>query len=251
MDIGATVPGLLTKHPAVTGVTLTGSRARDKASRWSDWDFLVETTDFAAVSAALPALTEKLAPLSYIWDPLSRHHVFMLILRGPVKIDLIFNFLHPPESPWDSRYPRASPWHFITQASLDLNPVTSLKPTVCAIIQHSGTTIHPRVNPWNSALRVIRRDTLAGVNSHFWDWILWIGSKKVRGNPDIVKKELDKMYIHLLKPLGCDKVPDSVEEAVSDFTAAFQRKMRLLHTRVNPALRTEVVRGLQEMGFQI
>ena len=37
-----------------------------------------------------------------------------------------------------SRYPWASPWHFINQASL------------------VEAYIHPRVNPWNSALRVIR-----------------------------------------------------------------------------------------------
>lgn len=198
MDIGARVPELLTKHPDVISATLTGSRARGEAIRWSDWDFLVETADFEAVSGTLPALTEKLQPLSYLWDPLSHLHIFMLILKGPEKVDIIFDRPHQPESPW-----------------------------------------------------TVNQETLTRINGHFWDWIFWIGNKEARGNKDVVSKELAKMYTHLLKPLGCPKGPDSVEEAVSDYILAFQRKKSLFHIKVDSLLGNEVVKGLKAMGFQI
>lgn len=198
MDIGALVPELLLKHPGVANVILTGSRSRGEATRWSDWDFLINTTDFEAVSSALPVLTEKLKPLSHLWDPLSQHQVYMLILKGPEKVDIIFDRPHRPEPPW---------------------------------------TIKP--------------DTLACVNSHFWDWILWTGSKKVRGQTDTFTKDMGKIYTHLLKPLGCIKIPGSIEEAVREYKAAFRRKKSRFHTEIDPTLEVEVVNGLKVMGFQI
>ena len=100
MDIATVVPQLVMKHPAVSSVALTGSRLRGDATEWSDWDFLVETADFKAVSAALPSLTGSLDPLTHLWDPLSRHATYMMILRGPVKIDLIFDRPHRQDPAW-------------------------------------------------------------------------------------------------------------------------------------------------------
>jgi hypothetical protein len=94
------IPGLLKKHPLVKKVSLTGSRAGNRATEWSDWDFLVEVSDFDAFSASLPALFKDLEPLSWLWDPLSRHRIFMMILKGPVKIDIIFDLPPKPAPPW-------------------------------------------------------------------------------------------------------------------------------------------------------
>jgi hypothetical protein len=41
-----------------------------------------------------------LEPLARFWDPLSRHRNFILVLRGPRKVDLLFDESHRPEPPW-------------------------------------------------------------------------------------------------------------------------------------------------------
>jgi hypothetical protein len=198
MDLGAVIPELLKKHTSVRRVDLTGSRLAGGAAWWSDWDFLVEVTDFGAVSVALPALTKRLEPLSHLWDPLSLHAVYMMILKGPTRVDVIFNRPHQQEPPW-----------------------------------------------------IINSDTIALVNSHFWDWILWLAGKEARGTKNMVTKELEKMYGHLLAPLGCARSPGSIEEAVRDYLAAFKRQKSRFHTEVDPALGIEVIKGLKMMGFQL
>ncbi len=198
MDIAAVIPQLVMNHPAVSSVALTGSRLRGNTTEWSDWDFLVETTNFEAVSAALPALTESLNPLTHLWDPLSRHAVYMMILRGPVKIDLIFD--RPQQ----------------------------------------------RKPAWTAS-----DGTLAMINSHFWDWILWIAGKEASGKEGVSVKEFQKMYDYLLAPLGCTRTPGSVEEAVKCYLAAFQKQKSLLHLDISPALETEVIKGLKKMGFEL
>jgi len=198
MDIGVTVPDLLIKHPAVSQVTLTGSRLRGDATEWSDWDFLVETDNFQKVAQDLPTLIKKLEPLSQLWDPLSSHMIYMFILRGPIKVDIVFDLPHQKEPPW-----------------------------------------------------TISHDTIAIINNHFWDWILWIACKATHGRKDIVDVELKKMSKYLLEPLGCTKIPDSVEEAVRCFTSTIKKQQNLHGTTVNTTLRKEVINGLKAMGFQV
>jgi hypothetical protein len=186
------------RHPVVSNVILTGSRSSGNAAEWSDWDFLIETADFEAVAKALPSLTESLNPLTRLWDPLSHHKVYMIIIRGPVKIDLIFDRLHQPEPPW-----------------------------------------------------TVNGNTISLINSHFWDWILWLASKKVRGFQDVTREEFQKMYDYLLAPLGCLRIPNSVEEAVTDYLNTFKHQENLLKIEVDRALETEVIKGLRAMGFKL
>ena len=198
MNLAKIVPDLLKMHPAVRRVNLVGSRSKGLALKYSDWDFFVDTTDFDAVSTALPSLTQELDPLSYLWDPLSHQSVYMMILRGAIKVDIIFAHRQQQKPPW----------------------------TV-----NSGTIIP--------------------INNHFWDWILWIASKEARGSMDIVSKEFKKMYSYLLAPLGCTRIPDSVEEAVREFILLFGEHKRLFNTVADPALETEVINGLKAMGFHL
>src|SRR5205823_621318 len=65
-------------------------------------DFVVETDDFATLSADLPALCEDLDPLAQQWDRLSSRMCWMMLLPGPVKVDLIFP---------DERHQQEPPWH--------------------------------------------------------------------------------------------------------------------------------------------
>jgi hypothetical protein len=99
-DLGRRVTDVVGAHPQVRSVRLAGSRARGTATAHSDWDFQVDAADFPAVAGDLPALVEPLGPLAQLWDPLSRHHVYALILAGPVKVDLLFDVPHRPAPPW-------------------------------------------------------------------------------------------------------------------------------------------------------
>ena len=91
----------LMRHPAVRRVELVGSRSEGRATARSDWDFLIDTDDFGAVAHDLPALCAPLAPIAMQWDRLSSFHCWMLMLRGPIKIDLIFpDQPHYQKPPW-------------------------------------------------------------------------------------------------------------------------------------------------------
>lgn len=87
-------------HPAVRRVRLVGSRAEGRATPLSDWDFFVETEDFAAVAPVMAALTAPLQPLAKQWDRLSETYCWMIIIPGPTKLDFIFAEPHEDEPPW-------------------------------------------------------------------------------------------------------------------------------------------------------
>ena len=174
-------------------IELVGSRARGEARADSDWDFRVEARDFDAVAAALPELVAPLEPLAQQWDRLSDEQCWMLILRGPVKVDLIF-----PDEP------------------------------------------HQKERPW-----VPGPDTLAGIDDHFWDWMLWLRAKEAAGKEEQVEAELDKLFGHLLAPLGVDAPPSSVADAVDSYLAARQRAERRFGRSVNRAVEQGVAPSLR------
>jgi predicted nucleotidyltransferase len=104
----ATVRAALEPHPAVYSVELAGSRARGSETALSDWDFQVETSDFARLAADLPQLVDPLEPLARQWDRYSPHPTYMLMLRGPLKLDLLFRERRPgSRTPWRSTSRRA------------------------------------------------------------------------------------------------------------------------------------------------
>ena len=69
--------------------------------------------------------------------------------------------------------------------------------------------------PWTAG-----PDTLAAIDQHFWDWVLWLGSKHLRGRRELVTSELVKLTNHLLRPLGLADRPATIEEAVRAYTTA-------------------------------
>jgi hypothetical protein len=179
-DLAASVKAALLPHPHVLTVELVGSRATGSATRLSDWDFEVMTDGFGAVGRELPAMVGELQPLAQQWDRISEYPCYMLMLIGPVKVDLIF-----PGEPYES------------------------------------------LPPWS-----VSPDTLDGIDQHFWDWILWLASKREKGQDDVVRRELEKMTEHLLRPLGVDRVPGSLESAVQRYRAARDERERSFGTRV-------------------
>ena len=170
-----------------------GSRATGRAGPDSDWDFRVATRDFATVAAALPSLLAPLEPLAQQWDRLSDEQCWMLILRGPVKVDLIF-----PEEP------------------------------------------HVHEPPW-----VPSAENLGAIDAHLWDWLLWLRGKERSGKEELVAAELEKLFVHLLRPLGVERVPSSVADAVELYRPARDAAAARLGGAVPSALETEVARALR------
>jgi hypothetical protein len=127
----------------------------------------VTAPDFEAARDAVPSLTAPLRPVIAQSDRLSRYWCYMMILVGPVKVDLIFNRPHPIAAPWQV-----------------------------------------------SAAR------LAAIDDHFWDWALWLGSKQLAGQDDVVTAELRKMHAHLLAPLGVTITPSTLDRAIAKYRAA-------------------------------
>jgi len=192
MTIAERVPAALTAHPAVKSVDLAGSRAEGRATKLSDWDFLVATDRFEDLVADLPGLVAELDPLAQQWDRLSPSWCYMLILRGPVKVDLIF-----PDEP------------------------------------------HLDDPPWRPD-----RENLAALDAHFWDWMLWLNSKDAAGKDELVDGELQKLYRHLLGPLGATARPSTIGEAVDNYREAREQLEAKLGVTVPRDLEKEVAPAL-------
>jgi hypothetical protein len=90
MDVAGAIASALESHHAVRGIRLVGSRTEGRAHTISDWDFVIETDDFESVEQALPTTVAPLDPIAAQWDPYSDHACYMLVLRGPTKVDLLF-----------------------------------------------------------------------------------------------------------------------------------------------------------------
>jgi nucleotidyltransferase-like protein len=191
-DIAASIESVLLPHPAVRGVELVGSRADGSATPLSDWDFVVMTDGFGEVARALPELVTPLDPLAQQWDRISDYPCYMLMLTGPVKVDLIF-----PGEPYES----LPPW-----------------------------TVSP--------------DTLDRIDQHFWDWILWLASKREKGQDELVGRELEKMSAHLLRPLGAEVVPDSIDAALGAYRKARDEREHEFGVEISRRREREVLPAL-------
>jgi len=101
-DVATRVRAALTEHPSVREVRLAGSRAKGCPTPLSDWDFEVHAAEPRAVAAALPALVQPLEPIVAQFDRLAHTTNYMMLLRGPVKIDLLFpNLAWTKLPPWE------------------------------------------------------------------------------------------------------------------------------------------------------
>lgn len=74
---------------------------------------------------------------------------------------------------------------------------------------------HELEPPWEPTA-----ENLEGIDRHFWDWALWLRSKEAAGKHGLAAAELDKLFRHLLGPLGVASPPDSVARAVADYRDA-------------------------------
>ena len=188
-DLVVSVRAVLLPHPDIRAVELVGSRAGGSPTPSSDWDFVVVTERFDEVGRALPVLVAELEPLGQQWDRISAYPCYMLLLAGPVKVDLIF-----PDEPFES------------------------------------------LPPWT-----VSAETLDGIDQHFWDWILWLASKREKRENELVRRELIKLRDHLLGPLGEDRVPGSIGAAVERYRAARDEREREFGVEVSRRRQREVL----------
>jgi hypothetical protein len=188
VNLDELVPALVGAHPSVRSIHLTGSRADGTAHDLSDWDFAVETSDFPRLADELPRLVEPLRPLAAQWDRYSDHACYMLMLRGPAKVDLIFP---------DEKQDWAAGW----------------EPSA---------------------------DTLAVIDHHFWDWILWLEQKRRAGKDEAVAKSLGDMHRLMLEPMGAASPPGSIPDAVDAYLERRAVLEKRFGVRVPRELQNEV-----------
>jgi hypothetical protein len=195
MELSERIIRAVAPHPAVRSIKLVGSRAEGRAHEHSDWDFLVEANDFAGVARALPRFLAPLDPLVQQWDRLSPEWCWMMILRGPAKVDLIF-----PDQP------------------------------------------HTNEPPWTPSPK-----NLAGIDAHFWDWMLWLRSKEASSKAELIAGELEKLYDHLLAPLGVEHRPPTLPDALDLYRAARDHAEQCFGTKVDRELETAVASSFSDL----
>ncbi len=93
---------------------------------------------------------------------------------------------------------------------------------------------------WNPPWRV-GPDTLPAMDTHFWDWTLNLVSKRHHGMTDRIRGELLKMGRHLLRPLGIEALPLSLEQAAERFVRARGRLETRYGLHISRRLEEEVL----------
>jgi hypothetical protein len=92
-------------------------------------------------------------------------------------------------------------------------------------------------------------ETLVGMDRHFWDWVLWLAGKQLKGEGAFVREQLRLLADYLLAPLGVEKMPVSLEEAVSSYKQARDDWTPRLSVPVPPELGEAVERALAGYGL--
>ena len=97
--------------------------------------------------------------------------------------------------------------------------------------------------PW-----VVRAETLAQIDGHFWDWTLWLGGKTLRDERELVARELITMHGFLLEPMGVAAAPATLAEARAVYLRARACAMDALGVLVDPELGRQVSNALRRHG---
>ena len=94
------------------------------------------------------------------------------------------------------------------------------------------------------------RDTLAAINTHFWDWIWWIATKGAAGRPALVAEHLARMQAQILAPMGISTAPTSIGAAVEVFVQRRDALEAELGLTVDRRLEREVRQGIDRLHLQ-
>lgn len=89
-------------------------------------------------------------------------------------------------------------------------------------------------------------ETLRPMDEHFWDWLVWLRSKHAAGKTELLAAELDKLWRHLLRPLGVSEPPASLDVALSSYLEARSEAERRFGVEVSRRLEREVLKTWPE-----
>src|SRR5215216_4412454 len=89
--------------------------------------------------------------------------------------------------------------------------------------------------------------TLFAIDNHFWDWIWWISTKASIGRDDLVAEHLRQLDEHLLRPMGAEAGPATIDAAIAEFLRRRDVLERAYHISVPLALETEVHAGIRRI----
>ncbi len=92
--------------------------------------------------------------------------------------------------------------------------------------------------PWS-----VGPDTLEPIDRHFWDWFVWLRSKEAAGKTELLREELEKMWVHLLQPMGIQTSPASVDEAEGSYLRARAALEQRFGVEIPRTLEREVLRS--------
>lgn len=98
--------------------------------------------------------------------------------------------------------------------------------------------------PWRPA-----RGTLHAIDDHFWDWIVWLAGKQLKGRHALVEDELAKMHGYLLGPLGVERPPGSIADAIRIYLVAREAREREFGLTVSRRLGEDVLERVRTAGL--
>ena len=151
---------------------------------------------------------------------------------GALEPDLVglVAALEPLASQWDRLSEEASYFMLLLPGGIKVDLVFDEPPT-----------LEP---PWR-----VSAATLPGIDAHFWDWILWLGGKQLGGRDELVASMLGGiLFEHLLGPLGVERPPATIHEAVRAYIAARDAREAQLGVTVARELEEAVLPRLRAAG---
>jgi len=101
---------------------------------------------------------------------------------------------------------------------------------------------HEKEKPWT-----VSEKTLPAIDDHLWDWMLWLFSKDAAGRSEVIKVELERLFTHLLEPMGVRQHPVGIDEAMKAYVEARAIKERVHHVRVSRRLEHEVLKAFMQL----
>ena len=89
--------------------------------------------------------------------------------------------------------------------------------------------------------------TLLAIDNHFWDWIWWIATKASIGRDDLVAEHLRQLHEYLLRPMGVEAAPETIDAAIAEFLVRRDVLAQAYGLSVPRALETEVRAGIRRV----
>ena len=101
---------------------------------------------------------------------------------------------------------------------------------------------HEPEPPWSP-----ERDNLLSIDTHFWDWIYWLRGKEAKGQHKLVRRELERMYRHLLAPMGAAILPSNLGDAIGSYREARTLREDEFGANVDRSFESAIVRCMNRV----